>query len=177
MFVKSLSHVKHTSVINTFIKCYKSTANQGFHLTNPIFASSQQIPSVEGIYLLCAGNIPDADAWAATCWEATRAAEVKPNEGKKHRVAMARGKIKSRHRPNGEPAAAICPFLNMKFSYSKDRLQTIWSSQYLSRYWPLCGFLNSYSKRVRHSISLARHGAKWFACIPEQGAGEIIDAS
>lgn len=31
--------------------------------------------------LLCAGNIPDAEAWAATCWEATRAAEVNPWKG------------------------------------------------------------------------------------------------
>lgn len=39
----------------------------------------KQIRNVQDIYLLCAGNIPDADAWAATCCEATRAAEVKPN--------------------------------------------------------------------------------------------------
>lgn len=47
-----------------------------------------------GIYLLCAGNIPDADAWAATCWEATRAAEVKPNGEKKCRVSVTFRKVR-----------------------------------------------------------------------------------
>lgn len=82
--MESKSHVKHTAIICSFITI-KPTQGIKFFIFKACLlclASISTNSGVENIYLLCAGNIPDADAWAATCWEATRAAEVKPS-GKK----------------------------------------------------------------------------------------------
>lgn len=148
---------------------------KSLHLLPPTIKMSlprKLIQNIEALYLLCAGNIPDADAWAATCWEATRAAEVKPN-GEKMQGFCDFQKCKSRCRPNGErlqtPWVAICPFNTHTWNVSciEDRLQTARSNQYPPLHWILGGFLNSYSKWIQPSISLALRGAKWFARIRE----------